>query len=335
MKRRGMISLFACGLAAVSLSGCAPATGGAPVTIKATDNGWDSQKIHNAIAELVVEHAYEGYMFETSTASSNMNWQAIIKGDVDLDIESWTDNVVSYPDDVAKGDIVDVGALVSDSRQGLYVPRYVIEGDAARGIEPMAPELKTVKDLAQYASLFPDDEEPSLGRIYGGTPGVMADNILFKKYEAYGLDAYYTYTRLGSEGAIFASLVAAYNLGEPWVGYCYEPTLVTGQLDLVLLEDEPYDETVFFDGGCAFPAQALKIVSGRGFAEKAPDLLGFFKKYETGSAQISAALAYLDDKNATIEETALWFVKEYDALLDEWLPKENAKALRDYIAKQD
>ena len=103
-----------------------------PVKIVVTDNGWDSQKVHNEIARLVVEHAYTGYTFETSTASSSMNWLALIKGDVDLDIESWTDNVASYPDDVARGDIVDVGVLVPDSAQGLYVPRYVVEGDPER-----------------------------------------------------------------------------------------------------------------------------------------------------------------------------------------------------------
>ena len=59
----------------------------------------------------------------------------------------WTDNVPSYRKDVAKGDIVNIGVVTPDSKQGLYVPRYVIEGDAKRGIKPIAPDLKTVKDL--------------------------------------------------------------------------------------------------------------------------------------------------------------------------------------------
>ena len=232
MKRRGTILLIVLALLVAGLASCSPSSAGKPVKIVATDNQWDSQRIHNAIAKIVVEHGYEGYEFETSTAASNMNWLAIVDGEIDLDIESWTDNVLSYPDDVAKGDIVDVGVLVPDSRQGLYVPRYVIEGDPERGIEPMAPGLKTVKDLANYPEVFPDDEDPSKGRIYGGTPGYMADEVLYKKYQAYGLDKYYTYTRLGSESVIAASLVSAYNLGEAWVGYGYEPTLVTGKLDL-------------------------------------------------------------------------------------------------------
>lgn len=303
-----------------------------PVTIVATDNGWDSQKLHNAIAALVVERAFEGYRFEVSTASSTMNWQAIIAGDVDLDIESWTDNVASYAQDVKRGDIVDVGVLVPNSAQGIYVPRYVVEGDAKRGIEPMAPDLKTVSDLAKYPQIFPDEEDPKRGRIYGSIPGWMADEVLHRKYLHYGLDKSFNYVRLGSEATLFASLVSAYNLGEPWVGYCYEPTWVTGRLDLVLLGDAPYDAKLYPEGKCAFPSQELKIVSGRAFAKKAPDLLGFFRKYRTGSALISEALSYLDEKKASHEATAVWFLKTHDDLLDQWLPSENAARLRKYLA---
>lgn len=304
-----------------------------PVTIVATDNGWDSQKLHNAIAEIIVENGYDGYIFETSSASSTMNWQAIISGDVDLDIESWTENVASYTDDVANGDIINVGILVPDSAQGLYVPRYVIEGDSERGIEPMAPDLKTVEDLKKYPDLFPDYEDKTKGRIYGSIPGWMADEVLYKKYEYYGLDEMYNYTRLGSEATLFASMVSAYNIGEPWVGYCYEPTWVSGKLDIVLLEDVPYDADIFMEGKCEFPKQELKIVSSNKFAERAPELVGFFEKYKTGSKLISEALAYLDETKATHEETAKWILKENDYLLDEWLPKENAEKVRAYINK--
>lgn len=302
-----------------------------PVTIVATDNGWDSQKLHNEIAKIIVEHGFEGYIFETSSASSTMNWQAIISGDVDLDIESWTDNVASYPDDVANGDIVDIGVLVPDSAQGLYVPRYVIEGDAARGIEPMAPDLKTVEDLKKYPDVFPDYEDKAKGRIYGSIPGWMADEVLYKKYELYGLDEMFNYARLGSEATLFASLVSSYNLGEAWVGYCYEPTWVSGKLELVLLEDAPYDRDTFMDGKCEFPKQELKIVSSSKFAEKAPDLLECFKNYKTGSQLISDALAYLDETQATHEETAKWLLKENDNLLNEWLPEANAERVRAYL----
>ncbi len=312
------------------LTGCGKQSS-STINIVATDNGWDSQKIHNAIAELVVEHAYDGYDFDVSTASTAMNWQSIISGDVDLDIESWTDNVASFPDDLANGDVVVVGTLVPDSSQGIYVPRYVIEGDSSRGIEASAPDLKTVEDLKKYPDVFPDDDDSTRGRLYGSIPGWMADEILYKKYQYYGLDESYNYVRLGSEATLFASLVSAYNLGEPWVGYCYEPTWVAGKLDLVKLEDAPYSPELFAEGKCEFSSQELKIISSNKFADKAPELVSFFENYKTGSKLISSALAYLDETGSSYEDTAVWFLKENDDLIDQWLPQENAQKLRSYL----
>ena len=304
------------------------------ITITATDNGWDSQKFHNSLAKLVIEHAYEGYNFQLSTASSTMNWESMKNGDVDVDIESWTENVVSYSSDVKNGDIVNIGVLVPDSRQGVYVPRYVIEGDPSRGILPMAPDLREVKDLAKYPNIFPDDEDPSRGRMYGAIPGWMCDEILHKKYIYYGLDKGFNYVRLGSESALFASLMAAYNLGEAWAGYCYEPTWITGKLRVVLLEDAPYEEAGFSEGKTAFSSQELMIVSSRQFPAKAPEILEFLKKYKTGSALVSEALAYLDDTKATHDDAAVWFLKKHDEMLGQWLPSKNEKNLRDYLSKK-
>lgn len=312
-----------------------PSHKNAALIITTTDNGWDSQKFHNAVAKLVVENAFDGYEVQFSTASSTMNWQSIIAGDIDLDIESWTDNVATYPDDKAAGKVVDVGVLVPDSAQGLYVPRYVIEGDAAAGIAPVAPGLRHVRDLKKYAHLFPDDENPGKGRIFGGLPGWMADEVLYKKYLHYGLDKEYKYTRLGSEASLFTSLDAAYNLRQPWVGYCYEPTWITGKLDLVLLEDEPYEEAAFAEGKTEFPKQELKIVSSAKFAERAPELVPFFQKYKTGSSLVSQALSYLDENKASHEKTAVWFLKGNYELIDEWLPAENAEKLKKYLSQKN
>lgn len=314
------------------ITGCATETNSDEyVNIVVTDNGWDSQMVHNEIARIIVEQAYDGYTFETSSASSTMNWQSLITGEVDLDIESWTENVASYEDDVANGHIVDVGVLVADSAQGLYVPRYVIEGDPEFGIEPMAPDLRTVEDLKNYPHVFQDYEDPSKGRVYGSIPGWMADEVLYNKYEYYGLDEMYNYIRLGSEGSIFASLASAYNLGEAWVGYAYEPTWISGKLDIVLLEDAPYDPETFMEGKTEFPKQELKIVSSNQFADKAPDLLEFFEKYETGSEAVAEALAYLDETQASHEETAEWLLRENDYLLDKWLPEKKAERVREYL----
>ena len=139
-------------------------------------------------------------------------------------MELWTDNVPTFEADMKTGKLLNLGINFDDDKQGLYVPRYLIEGDAKRGIKALAPDLKTVKDLARYAHLFKDPEDPSKGRLYGAIPGWSIDKILYLKYEAYGLNKNYVYFRSGSEPALNSAFLAAYTKGEPIVGYNYEPT---------------------------------------------------------------------------------------------------------------
>ena len=304
------------------------------ITIVAVDAGWDSQQFHSALARMIIENAFEGYQVRFSTASSQMNWESMKNGDVDLFIECWIDTYTTYQEDVRNGDIVEIGILLRDSNQGIYVPRYVIEGDPARGIAPMTPTLRRVEDLLRYSHVFPDDENPARARLYGSLPGWTTDEILFKKYEYHGLDRLYNYMRLGSEAALFASLMSAYNLGEPWVGYCYEPTWIAGKLDLVLLQDVPFEPVAYLEGRTAFPSSPLMIVGSSQFPAKAPEIVEFLGRFQTGSDLISQTLAYLDETRASHEAAALWFLRNNDGLIDEWLPAENAQRLRRYLSQR-
>jgi glycine betaine/proline transport system permease protein/glycine betaine/proline transport system substrate-binding protein len=78
----------------------------APKKIIFADQDWNSQKIHNEIAKFIVESAFDGYEVELATGSAFLLWQGMIKGNVDLDIEEWTENMPTYPDDVAGGHII-------------------------------------------------------------------------------------------------------------------------------------------------------------------------------------------------------------------------------------
>src|SRR5690625_6912494 len=76
-------------------------------------------------------------------------------------MEAWTDNIKEvYEEALEAGDIEELSVNFDDNDQGLYVPTYVIEGDEERGIEPMAPDLKTVEDLKDYPDVFEDPEDP-------------------------------------------------------------------------------------------------------------------------------------------------------------------------------
>ena len=120
---------------------------------------WDSAQLHNAITRYILE---EGFKCSTDDipGSTVPMIQGLARGDIDVYMELWANNAPEiYYEALAEEKVVDLGHS-SDALEGWFVPRYVIEGDAARGIEPMAPELKSVFDLPQYAEIFTDPEEP-------------------------------------------------------------------------------------------------------------------------------------------------------------------------------
>jgi len=298
------------------------------------DSQWDSQSILNEIAKFIVENGFDGYEVGFSTASSTLNMQSMIIGDVDIEIEFWPDNAANFEDYVAQGDIISLGVVVTGGVQGVYVPRYVIEGCPERGIEPMAPSLRHVSDIGRYAHIFADLEDPSVGRFHAPIPAwAFASEIMHNKFRYHGLDSNFNFFRVGSEAVLFASLLHAYNLGEPWIGYLYAPSWIVGRLDLVMLEAEPFDPELFRTGATAFPSQNLLTVSSSFFPEKAPDLLDFFGNFSTSADAVSEALAHLEDTGESHANVAIWFMRKHDNLLDEWLTPEQAKRVREALSR--
>lgn len=292
-------------------------------TIILADADWDSIKFHNAVAAFIMEKGY-GYKADVIGGSTAITFTGLRKGDIDAYMEVWSDNLDFYGEALESGDVIEVSTNFDDNAQGLYVPTYVIKGDEARGIKPIAPNLKTVKDLAQYKDLFKDPEEPSKGRIYGGIAGWQIDEILYKKYVAYGLDKNFNYMRPGSEGALSASVASAYDKGEPWVGYYWEPTWITGKYDLTLLEDEPYSKEKWEKGECASPPTKVTVCVNKNMKTNAPELVEFLSRYKTSSALTASALAYMMDQKANHEETAKWFLQENKDVWKSWVPEDIA-----------
>lgn len=334
MRKNYLILLVVLALAFAAGCGGGGDKGGAktaPKKVILSDAGWDSIKVYNSIVKIIADKGY-GMTTEVVTGSTPITHTALVRGDIDVNLETWTSNIASYDADVKSGAIVELGTNFDDNMQGLFVPRYVIEGDASRNIKPMAPDLKTVEDLKKYPELFKDEENPSKGRIYGSIPGWAADAILFEKFKAYKLDEKFNYFRPGSDATMYASFVTAIEKGEPIVGYLWTPTWITGKYDFIILEDAPYKTDAEFKKGLtAFPSVSVKVCASKKFAESAPEFVAFLKKFKTSSAFAAEALAYMSDNKASYDQVAVYMMKKYDKMLDSWLPADKAKAVREAL----
>ena len=131
----------------VLFASCSPKKDVSKNELVLADAGWDSIRVHNSIASFIIENGY-GYKTDVITGSSSITLQGLTQGDIDIYMEAWTDNFKEiYNSGIDSGDIEELSINFDDNAQGLYVPTYIIKGDAEKGIEPIAPDLKSVKDL--------------------------------------------------------------------------------------------------------------------------------------------------------------------------------------------
>ncbi|WP_391119135.1 ABC transporter substrate-binding protein [Psychrobacillus sp. L3] len=297
--------------------------------IKFADAGWDSIRVHNSIAQLIVEKGY-GYNTEVTSGTSAATMQALEQGDINVYMEVWTDNIKEvYEKAIDSGKVIKVSTNFDDNSQGLYVPTYVIEGDAKRGIKPVAPDLKTVEDLVKYPQIFQDPEDKDKGRIIGAPSSWVVSEQLETKLETYGLDKQFNYLAPGSDSAIVADLAGAYKKGKPWVGYYWSPTWVTASYDLTLLKDKPYDKKTWDENkGTEFPPNDVVIAVNKDLVTQAKDVVDFLSKYHTSSELTEDALKYMNEKGVEPEEASRWWMKEHEDVWTTWVSDEVAKKVK-------
>lgn len=302
---------------------------------------WESAQVATWLARLILE---SGFGCDTEAISGTVVplYLGAIRGDVDVIMEVWTDNVpVPWSEAVADGVVEQVGLAFDDAAQGWFVPRYLIEGDADRGIEAQAPDLHSVFDLPAYAQLFRDPEQPNQGRFYNCVIGWQCELINSVKLHAYGLDDYFTDFKVGTGVALAASLEGAYLRGEPWVGYYWGPTWVLGRLDLVQLDEPPFEQACWEEftalvntpeaatNACAYPTSTAVLGIGSDFKDEVPlQLRAFFEAYHGSSALLSEALAYMHANDETPEAAARNLLSTHPELLEQWLDDTSAAEVR-------
>jgi glycine betaine/proline transport system substrate-binding protein len=284
------------------------------------DFSWDSVQVHNRIAGFILEHGY-GYNVTYKFGESIPLILGLRRGDVDATMEVWVDNVYdAIVDALREGDVIALGCNYADAPQGWYVPTYVIEGDEARGIKPMAPDLKSVLDLPKYVELFSEPQSRGKGVFYNAPTGWVAHDINNAKLAAYGLDKYFSSFDTGSDAGLSSVIIRHYQRGEPVLAYNWEPNWIMGLLDMTRLEEPPYSEARWrADFGTAYPAANVRILVNRDFPGREPEAASVLANYSTELEHNNAFLAYMQENDASADEAARWFLKEYPEVWTRWI----------------
>ena len=295
---------------------------GAKEKIVFADLDWDSAQIQNAIARRIVEDGF-GYPTEAIFGGTIPLWQGLVRGDIDVTMEIWLPNQKDvWEPAMAKGEVIPVGKSLDDNWQSAYVvPTYVVEQN---------PGLVTVQDIRDHKDVFPQEG----GKIL--LPQCLSSwacsEVNEAQLKAYGLDDIITLQDPGSQASLFASLTGAYQKGEPWLGYMWGPTQPAAELDLTVLEEPVCAAGADPDTGCGYPVAKIRIAVHPTLVPRAPDVIEFLRQWNFTAAVDVAANAYKAETDASFEDVATWFLKNYEASWTQWVPADVAQKVKDALA---
>jgi glycine betaine/proline transport system substrate-binding protein len=229
-----MGALLTCALPAQAQTRSPWCDSGKPVRFAGVS--WESGALLTELMRHVME---KGYGCKTDAIPGNtVTLEAALAGnDIQVFAEEWIGRSTAWNEAAKAGKVKAVGRVIVGATEGWYVPQYVVHGDPARNIKPMAPALKSVADLPRYKALFKDEEEPGKGRFLNCPTGWTCEGVNSQKLKAYKLTDSYVNFRPGTGAALDAAISSAIQRGKPILFYYWNPTGLMGRHQFTQLQE--------------------------------------------------------------------------------------------------
>lgn len=288
---------------------------------------WESGSLITEVLRLLVEQGY-GYPTDTLPGSTVSLEAALARNDVQVIGEEWAGRSPAWVKAQAEGKVFGLGDTVKNADEGWWVPEYVIKGDPARGIAPLAPELRSVADLPRYHEVFRDPESPDKGRFLNSPTGWTSEIVNSQKLKAYGLTDSFTNFRTGSGAALDAEITSSIRRGKPVLFYYWSPTPLMGRYKLVRLEEPPFDAEAWKTlsdaknpnprGTRSMPAR-LSVGVSAPFHRDYPELVGVFEKVDFPIGLLNTSLAKMSETRQPPREAARDFLRANPQVWHPWV----------------
>ena len=277
---------------------------------------WASANLMAEVDKFILENGFgcevelvEGATMPTFTSMAE-------KGEPDVAPEFWANAaLVPLQAAEAEGTIVSLNkAPITGLGEGWWIPPATLEAH---------PELTSAEAILARPDLFPHPEDPSKGAFVGCPAGWGCQLINAQQYKAWDMEAKgWRLVDPGSGGALAGAIGEAYNKEEGWLGYYWAPTAVLGKYPLKKLSfgvehsKEEWDTCTSQDG-CADPKPNAWVVSEvytvvtDNFKNSSDLGMEYISKRALPNSTVNALLAWKDDNQASGEDTAIHFLKNY------------------------
>jgi glycine betaine/proline transport system substrate-binding protein len=325
-----MGTLLACALPVQAQTRSPWCDSGKPVRFAGVS--WESGALLTELMRHVME---KGYGCKTDAIPGNtVTLEAALAGnDIQVFAEEWIGRSTAWNEAAKAGKVKAVGRVIVGATEGWYVPQYVVHGDPARNIKPMAPALKSVADLPRYKALFKDEEEPGKGRFLNCPTGWTCEGVNSQKLKAYKLTDSYVNFRPGTGAALDAAISSAIQRGKPILFYYWNPTGLMGRHKFTQLQEPAYDEACFktladkdHQDPCGSGAPEALIQAGvsRAFHDADPVLVDMLGRFNVPLPLLNRTLSEMAEKKLDAKTQALVFLKAHPAVWRQWVPADVA-----------
>ena len=303
--------------------------------IKMADLTWESAAFTTQLFKYILQHGY-GCEVEVIPGSAAALEVALSQNDIQILAELWDGRTEIIEKAVAAGQVKVVGnTLAGGAEQGWYVPDYVVQGDPDRGIEPVAPQLREVSQLKDYAAVFADAATDQEGRFYNCPAGWICETFNTALLRANGLDSVYDNYRAGTGAALDAAISSAYERGQPILFYYWQPSGLPAKYGFQRIEQPPFHENCWeaalenSDQVCPtdFLVSNLSVAVSAQFAASQPELIQFFERYVLEPEQLNAIILRMTDEKLSGQQLALEFLEQHPEQWQQWVPTSIAKKL--------
>ena len=275
--------------------------------------------LQNATARLILE---EGYGYETDAIAGSMIplMQALVEGDLNVNLEIWLPNQqVTYDKAQAQGTISRIGRSIDGSawQSAFLIPQYTKDAN---------PGLTSVEDLKneKYWSLFIRPGSRGKAGLVTCVPGWECEKSNARQVYGYGLSDVVELINPGSYEGLNAEIIGAFEERENIIFYYWGPETLSAKLATTYGGFYRLEEPAYTVGcweymysirlqdatrACAYPDSEVLVVVRTELIETAPDAVEFLGNWILTVEQVNAVLVRLDETGDEYSDVAAWWLK--------------------------
>ena len=317
--------LFATAIAgALAIPGAAAAQDGSCGEVSITEMNWASASVVTNVANFILE---QGYGCDVSIVPSDTVpavTSVAENGEPDIVTELWLNSTGdTYNQLEEQGKIQRVAKVLEPGGvEGWWIPTYLAEEH---------PELTTIDGVMNNPEL--------VGGMFNNCPQgwgcrVVSDNLIQAlDLEGAGIEVF----NHGSGETLATSMASAVQNEEPWFGYYWGPTVPLGKYDMTRVDLGEVKPEVHArnqnpdtdnPGVSDFPAAPVLTSVTSDLAEREPRVVEFLSNMTFQTEVMSGLLAWQDENGASGQETAVYYLQNYQDTWTGWIDDRRPKASR-------